>query len=219
MPWRRSHGTPVGAVIPTGYQAYARIFHPARARDDRTLVSWADVAAWAGRSVHPQMQWEAISRPAGTAAGAPPWSDEPTCGWIPPEVRQPLVELLRRYTDPEADCWACIWDGTAPMDAFAGAPRVRLPGRDYVLFRCSLQAIHAGVLLRPLSALTGLNLWWPNDRSWFVSTEIDFGWTYVAGSRACIESVIGDPRLEALATEPDHRGDYLSDTINGPVEP
>lgn len=46
------------------------------------------------------------------------------------------------------------------------------------------------------------NLWWPDDRSWCVSTEIDFNWTYVGGSQKCIAQVLNDPLLEALPVTP-----------------
>ena len=46
------------------------------------------------------------------------------------------------------------------------------------------------------------SLWWPDDRAWFVATEIDFNWTYVGGTRDCIEGVLADPSLEALPTNP-----------------
>ena len=57
-------------------------------------------------------------------------------------------------------------------------------------------------------------MWWPDDRAWFVSTEIDFMWTYVAGSRECVDDVLGDSVLEALPSAPHHRFTYDSDEIN-----
>lgn len=40
------------------------------------------------------------------------------------------------------------------------------------------------------------NLWWPNDRAWFVATEIDLMSTYVGGTQAYIDAVLGDPNPE-----------------------
>ncbi len=34
------------------------------------------------------------------------------------------------------------------------------------------------------------NLWWPEDRAWFVATEIDLAWTYVGGREALIEQLV-----------------------------
>jgi hypothetical protein len=49
------------------------------------------------------------------------------------------------------------------------------------------------------------NLWWPDDRSWCVATEVDFSWTYVGGSHALIERVLADPALEARPTQSSDR--------------
>jgi hypothetical protein len=46
------------------------------------------------------------------------------------------------------------------------------------------------------------NLWWPDDRAWCVVTEIDFTWSYIGGSSACIEQILGAADLEALPTSP-----------------
>lgn len=43
--------------------------------------------------------------------------------------------------------------------------------------------------------------WWPDDRAWFVGTEIDCPWTYVGGSRRLIEAVSADPRIESVAVD------------------
>ncbi len=45
-------------------------------------------------------------------------------------------------------------------------------------------------------------MWWPNDRSWFVASEIDFYWTYVGGPEELIESIRADNRLETWLASP-----------------
>ncbi len=45
--------------------------------------------------------------------------------------------------------------------------------------------------------------WWPDDRSWFVATEIDDLWTYVAGPEALIEAVLAEDRWEATRVQSD----------------
>lgn len=47
--------------------------------------------------------------------------------------------------------------------------------------------------------------WWPEDRAWFVGTEIDDAWTYVAGNRSLIEEILASPRWESVAVEPTDR--------------
>ncbi|SHK57725.1 hypothetical protein [Alicyclobacillus tolerans] len=39
-----------GSVVPRGYEAYARILHPAQSISG--YVSWAEIATWAGRTYH-----------------------------------------------------------------------------------------------------------------------------------------------------------------------
>lgn len=212
-------GTPVGAVIPPGFEAYARIFHPAFTTDGRSLT-WAEVAEWAGRVSHAEMQWEAITRPAGPRESSPPWDQDPLVGRCPPEVRVPLVEILGRYTRTPERCHALVWFGFAGLDeSFPDAPRVTAPFREYLPLVSPVGRIADGVLEGWAVWDTGPNLWWPEDRAWCVATEVDFCWTYVAGTRSSIDAVLADEGLEALEAHPDQRGDYLSDSINGPVEP
>lgn len=47
--------------------------------------------------------------------------------------------------------------------------------------------------------------WWPDDRAWFVGTEIDHAWTYVAGGRRLIDEILTAPRWESVAVEPSDR--------------
>jgi hypothetical protein len=51
------------------------------------------------------------------------------------------------------------------------------------------------------------NLWWPADRVWCVASDIDLPSTYLGGTRALVEEVPGDDRLEAVParlTDPVH---------------
>ena len=58
------------------------------------------------------------------------------------------------------------------------------------------------------------NLWWPEDRSWCVATEIDSYDTFVGGSAACIERILNCPDLEALPFPIDGRIDGDADMVN-----
>ena len=49
----------VTRTAPCGYPAYARICHPAGARDGG-LATWSEVAQATGRQTHPVMQWHAL---------------------------------------------------------------------------------------------------------------------------------------------------------------
>ena len=55
--------------------------------------------------------------------------------------------------------------------------RVRLPHRNYFLYRGPVDAALVGKPGIPLAQ--SANLWWPEDRAWCVASEIDLPWTYV----------------------------------------
>jgi hypothetical protein len=53
-----------GSVIPDGYEAYGRLFHPVEPQWPETRVkTWTEVAAENGRISHPEMQFHMINRP------------------------------------------------------------------------------------------------------------------------------------------------------------
>ena len=59
-------------------------------------------------------------------------------------------------------------------------------------------------------------IWWPEDRSWFVASDADFGWTYVAGATPLIDAVESSPRLEALRTDYHRSHTIDADMLNEP---
>jgi hypothetical protein len=58
------------------------------------------------------------------------------------------------------------------------------------------------------------NLWWPDDRAWFVATEIDFDSTFVGGDDRLIGALVSDTRLEALPLALRARADAAADRVN-----
>jgi hypothetical protein len=81
-------------------------------------------------------------------------------------------------------------------------------GREYLLLRGPVDAIGGfqfDVWWQPP------NMWWPDDRAWFVATEVDGYDSFVGGSRACIDAVLGSSDLEAFPIGIDDR--------LGPVDP
>ncbi len=220
---KRCTGTPVESVIPNVFDEYARVFHPAADNQDRGTVRWSEIAAWSGRSVHPEMQWEAICQPVRSTLTPKPWHNEPLLGRCPNEVLIPLTKLLALHTTSTQRCWVCFWEGFASIDETIqginkNVPLIQLPDRNYYLLSASLNEIVNGVFIGQ-NDLVSPSLWWPDDRTWCVATEIDFSWTYVGGSQVCINELLVNTQLEVLRTKPEHRGDYLSDVVNGPVYP
>jgi hypothetical protein len=73
-------------------------------------------------------------------------------------------------------------------------------GRSYLLFRGALGDAERFTFNGWFQSPT---LWWPDDRSWFVHTEIDAMCTYVGGSRDMIDSLVGQQILESFEVEAD----------------
>lgn len=74
-----------------------------------------------------------------------------------------------------------------------------------LLFDGPLQRVDA-IGTQPLAAewlcRRGPQWWWPDDRRWFVATEIDFPWSYVGGPASLIDQLLGDPGLETVRLRP-----------------
>ena len=249
----RTFGENVASIIPEGFEAYGRLFHPAHRREGETLVPvrWSEVAEATGRVAHPEMQWEGVSgsslysdRPASGL-----WDEEPEVGNLPFECIETLVELLRARTTTPDRMWFCAWDGWGShrLDPRAGAvgiltighfgakpkplPRraeplpltLELPGRSYYLLggplEGALETMYGSAFVEWDPGWQSVNLWWPDDRAWFVSTEIDFPWTYIGGTPRLIDELVGHPDLEVLPARLDHGVTYDSDRVNPPPPP
>lgn len=106
-------GSGVGSLVPEGFECHARILHPAHGPDDdEATVPWTVVAAWAGRSMHRLVQFEAIATPqAGAGGGRRPWSSPPMEGAPPPGVLHALRDSLSAHTSAPGNCWFCLWEG------------------------------------------------------------------------------------------------------------
>ncbi len=171
------------------------------------------------------------------------WRYPPRDGTLEAKQVEALVGLLSKHTATPGVCWFCLWEGygyfhpggMAPMTAvFVRGPRlfawlrlwaarrhlrrikpprpssarVELPHRGYLLFTGSVRDAAGWE--------DGPNLWWPDDRTWCVASEIDFGYTYVGGSSKLIKDVLAHPELEALPAELGDGITYDSDKVNLP---
>ena len=198
-------GQPVGAIVPTGFAAYARVFHDPTWGSKR--IRWSDVAASTGRTAHPLMEWHRITKPAPDS-DRPEWDreqGEPIEGEPSDADLQALVVALREFTKTPEQCWYCSWVGWAGSNETGAV--VRHPSRDYFLSSGSIDEAAGFGEFPP-------NIWWPEDRAWCVASEIDLMATYVGGSEACIERLLTSDALEALAVAPDDRVDAKADAVN-----
>jgi hypothetical protein len=205
----------VTSVVPDGFPAYVRILHPARSRNNAP-VRWAQIAGWSGRVMHRLAEFHRIRDPLPSFGGEPePWDDgEPETGNLAPDLMRMLYATLRDYTTSDA-CWFCVWDGYSDMRG-STAPTVILPGRGYLLFGGPLTAA-MNTDWSPggsIFARQSPNLFWPQDRSWCVGSEIDLHATLVGGPLALANALVANPALEAWRVEPTDPVTSDSDRLN-----
>jgi hypothetical protein len=222
----------VASVIPPVFEAYARLLHPAHyilAKGMR-IVRWREIAQWSGVPLHPDSQFHSIALPAVKPAIPAPWNSQgPERGSLEAADAEALIEPLAAYTRTPSNCLFCMWDGwgwdTGMSAALPGevpipvpdpvppevryGPRVRLPGRDYLLYTGPIEAA---------LAFTGSpgqtpNLWWPADRAWCVASEVDLCWSYVGGPAQLIEELLADPAIEAVPAVPDHLHSWVENYV------
>lgn len=186
----------VGSLVPQGFERYARIFHPGwRVEEQRRIpVRWGDMAACTGRHAHPLMHWDTIS-PPNTMDNA--GVERPDEGTMPRDVALPLRDILLRHTrgDP---CWLGVWSG------YGRGYRAHVPqpvasfdsggGREWDLFRASLREAFLPVIGPPFEQTA--NLIWDAERSWWLTTDIEFDSSYIGGDEPLIEALLGSDKLE-----------------------
>jgi hypothetical protein len=211
--WERD-GVRLHSIVPPVFEAYVRIVHPARdlaagAADRR----WSELSAIRGGG--PLTRDASFGEVAAVdmADHATYQRYAPLDGLLPGTIARALVEVFGATTSTAARCWYGIWvgdgalysrslqrgDGSDAVDRYLDSvPKLRIPNREYLIVAGTLDAV-IGFVTSDGSVTP--NLWWPEDRSWFVSTEIDSYSTYVASARETVEAVAHHPALETVAVE------------------
>jgi hypothetical protein len=225
----------ITSIVPNGFDAYARILHPAQLPvDGRPLVRWSEVARWSGVPMGNLVQWHDIALPQFTPSLEPPWHGQgPREGSPYASDVDALIDDLADYTADSERCFFCVWvgylGGSVAVFTPLGAPPVAPPRRDSPERVVALPHREYGLIEAPLSFAASLdalsdgshktaNLWWPEDRAWCVASGIDLRWTYVGGSSELIARILSDERMEALPATPNDRsavvvGGWLADVI------
>ena len=113
-------------------------------------------------------------------------------------VHGAIAATLALHTSTADRCWFAVWNGFGGLrDDVRCAPIFHLPHREYNLLTGPLDAatesVEDGVGVR------SPNIWWPDDHTWCVATEIDLNTTYIACSKVCRDDILSLPSIEALA--------------------
>jgi hypothetical protein len=223
LPWPEA-GLPVGAIIPSGFEGYARILHPARDSRgvDPTKTRWRDIAKRENKHFHPEVQWGRLVG-ADDLYSLPYDVPRPEEGSLDRDETEVLATILSEFTDTLQRCWFCVWNGFGWLELALGHSRfdqfdprlVHLPYREYLLFRGPIEAVTSfGWRQNGHHFFASPNIWWPDDRSWCVASEIDLVCTFVGGSAACIERVLASAEIETIRTRIDARADAGADRLN-----
>jgi hypothetical protein len=213
----RGFGKSVLSIVPAGLEAYVRVFHPAYRgrRPAAGRLTWAEIAVANGRHASPAMQLCSIVGSHRHADyGQPGVFDEaPHTGTLPVELIEPLSAVLSHHTSAIEECWFGVWEGFGALpDWIRAAPAFEIPNRRYYLLRGPLAATSESVEEFPFDQ--SANLWWPDDRTWCVASEIDLNSTYVGTSEACADELLAAPGLETLRVDPSDGIAYDSDPYN-----
>lgn len=233
-PW--SDSPKVGDVMPEGFERYARLLHPAH--EGGIPVRWSRVAEWSGRELHPTIDFRELA----TRENGDRWpSDFDPQEELERSLCAHLAGILGDFTSTPSVSWYCVWSGYGGMQVDQPEIEIRRDitrsGRTYYLFRGPVEGVTNLTFIEG-TPLWGLdtefdgpkktmpepewhgfhspNLWWPDDRTWFVSTEIDGPSTYIGGSAQLIERLLADPQLEVLPASLDDPFEGVPDPNGGP---
>jgi hypothetical protein len=210
-----SFASGVGAIVPPVFEAYVRILHPARA-DGGSPVTWAEVAAWSGGTVHALAQWVPMAQGRGSSLSAQPFQVPPSNRDLPHAMLTALCDVLSPHTTTPDLCYFGVWEGYGwvPRD---GSPvaKLEVENRAYLLLHGPISgADEIGYWMGNNFQPQAPDLLWPADRSWYVAGDTDLDSTYVGGSTGLIGELLADVRLEAWSISATDPIDAGSDPIN-----
>ncbi|HTK56821.1 MAG TPA: hypothetical protein VL295_08350 [Gemmatimonadales bacterium] len=226
---RLDFGHRVRQWLPVTFEAYARILHPASIERKEgqvwthVPVPWSEIGAWSGKELQPTTNMISLQ----VRADGVSWRDQQTEGeftngpvegqLVRPQLDR-LGDILAAATETPDTLLMLVWSGWGAhsLEALGHqeldvSTSLGSSGRRYFLCRGSFENAVPGEdgerVQEPPS------FWWPADRAWFVSTDIDIPCTYVGGSASLAERIVGDAPLEAFPAR-------LDDPLGGdPVPP
>lgn len=198
-PWLGRQDVRVASLVPPMPEV-CRVLHPwwLHDREGRRAVSWSEVAAARGLTGPEVLD---ASRDAVTGQMDAASFDTPLRGEMDGRTAAALVAVLGAATTTPGEVYFGVWKGWADIhkEMLVGAAVISTEGRGHVLLRGPLDGALTSMAVadaaRPVSGL-----WWPADHAWFVATEVDLEWTFVAGTHALVEQLLADDTLEVLPT-------------------
>jgi hypothetical protein len=224
--WPRRRTFEVRDLVPPVFETYARILHRAwRPGDVREPTgTWSDLASARGVTLGPGTRWEELDQRHGglwrvdegslseSEVGAlvellrAEGRTDARC-WFGVWSGYATVDVGAAYLLARGTPMHRIANGVVRMRERIARSRARHAGarrakfallngnRTYVLIGATVED---AVTLHHEFQYRTPNLWWPEDRSWFVHTEIDAMSTYLGGSRELIDRLVEEQVLESF---------------------
>jgi len=183
-----------GGFVPAAYPSYARILHSVGIGDG-LRCTWRAYAEVSRNRLNPDSQWQDIVEQDEELVSA-----APRRGSLSVKEAASLAGVLARFTKVPDQCFFGLWEGWARTEHPPG-PRFESSKRAMTLWEGTVA--DASLSFEPSPGQRIANLWWPADHAWFVTTEIDFDSTIVAGSPSCIKAVASDSGLEVFEISAD----------------
>ncbi|HTZ63241.1 MAG TPA: hypothetical protein VMB51_03990 [Solirubrobacteraceae bacterium] len=119
----------VGSIVPTVFEAYARVFHPAQRGlwDASEEVRWTEVAAGNSRVMHPAAEWGSLTGSWQIDSQPGLWEAAPDVGRLPAMLGKRLADVLAGLTELEQGRYG-VWEGWGRPALFV--PREEVPEED-----------------------------------------------------------------------------------------
>ncbi|MFH8411247.1 hypothetical protein ACH4FX_41755 [Streptomyces sp. NPDC018019] len=196
-------GHVVSELVPSGYEAYVRIFHRFEATDGSgRTITWQARAKDSAVPFHAELSHWWL-RSEGRNLGHSLWQVQD--GALDDSSRRALARVLAGVTDDQDvyfvyDLAALLWGEETPLVR-------RAPLAD-------LETVREAV--RDVVGDSGPEFWWPQDRSWVVTTDYDLLSTYVGCSAETAELLLDDDELETIPVTPHTRVDWETDRPQHP---
>lgn len=190
--------------VPAGFEKYCRILHrvhgPSADGDlSDSFLPWSDYAQSVGLAIRPETRWYEIARRDPRLRGI-----SPDVGGLDEISGPAYLEFLSKRLPAEAPVFAGYWDGIQPLHLPGRSyPTARLGLREHVLFRVPLAALTDAFHLEAGFLFDFPALLWPEGRSWYLSTDVDYNSTLVGGSKEFIDALLAHEPIEALPIGPD----------------
>lgn len=184
--------------VPAGFEKYCRILHRVHGEFD-TMLPWSDYAEPIGVTISEQTHWDEIARRDPRLRGI-----SPEVGGLDSISGPSFIEFLTEHLPADVHVFAGYWDGIQPLHTPGKSfPTARLGLREHVLFGVPLAALADSFHSESGFLFDFPALLWPENRSWYLSTEVDYNSTLVGGSQDFIDALLAHQPIEALPIGPD----------------